>query len=74
MNNKTCFFIGSRHSSSDIREQLVEAIEKHIVEYTPNESLVGISAEEFINKVGNKKEVHYTTVSKPKFKKIYSQK
>lgn len=33
MNNKTCFFIGSRHSSSAITEQLVEVIEKHIIEY-----------------------------------------
>lgn len=41
MNGKTCFFIGSRHSSSDIREQLVEAIEKHIVEYDVKTFTVG---------------------------------
>ncbi len=41
MNNKTCFFIGSRHSSSDIREQLVEVIEKHIVEYGVTTFTVG---------------------------------
>lgn len=41
MNNKTCFFIGSRHSSGDIREQLVEAIEKHIVEYGVTTFTVG---------------------------------
>ena len=33
MNGKTCFFIGSRHTPDNIKEQLVEVIEKHIVEY-----------------------------------------
>lgn len=41
MNNKTCFFIGSRHSSSAIREQLVEAIEQHITEYSVTTFTVG---------------------------------
>ena len=41
MNNKTCFFIGSRHSSSDIREQLVKAIEQHITEYGVTTFTVG---------------------------------
>lgn len=41
MNNKTCFFIGSRHSSSAITEQLVEVIEKHIVEYGVTTFTVG---------------------------------
>lgn len=41
MNNKTCFFIGSRHSSSAITEQLVEVIEKHIIEYGVTTFTVG---------------------------------
>ena len=33
MDGKTCFFIGSRYTSDNIKEKLTEVIEKHIVEY-----------------------------------------
>lgn len=33
MNNKTCFFIGNRHTPNSIKQQLVEVVEKHITEY-----------------------------------------
>lgn len=33
MVGKSCFFIGSRHAQSDIREPLKEAVEKHIIDY-----------------------------------------
>ena len=33
INIKTCFFIGNRHAPSSIREQLADAVEKHITEY-----------------------------------------
>ena len=32
-NGKTCFFIGNRHAPSSIKDQLAEAVEKHITEY-----------------------------------------
>lgn len=41
MNEKSCFFIGSRYSSGDIREQVVEVVEKHIVEYGVTTFTVG---------------------------------
>ena len=41
MDNKTCFFIGSRHTSSDVREPLIQAVEKHIVEYGVTTFTVG---------------------------------
>ena len=41
MHGKTCFFIGSRHSSSNIRGLLIEAIEKHIIEYGVTTFIVG---------------------------------
>lgn len=36
-----CFFIGSRHAPSSIKQQLVEAVEKHINEYGVNSFTVG---------------------------------
>lgn len=36
-----CFFIGHRDSPSDIKTQLVEAINKHIIEYGVTEFYVG---------------------------------
>ena len=33
MDGKSCFFIGSRYSSSDIKAPLAEAVERHIIEY-----------------------------------------
>lgn len=41
MNGKTCFFIGSRHTPSSIRGQLLQAVEKHIVEYGVTTFTVG---------------------------------
>lgn len=41
MNEKTCFFIGSRHATDSIKEQLVEAVEKHITEYGVTTFTVG---------------------------------
>ena len=41
MNGKTCFFIGCRHTSSDVREPLLQAVEKHIVEYGVTHFTVG---------------------------------
>ncbi len=41
INNKTCFFIGSRHTPSSIKEQLVQTVEKHIVEYGVTTFTVG---------------------------------
>ena len=41
MVNKTCFFIGNRHTPSHIKECLVEAVEKHITEYCVNVFTVG---------------------------------
>lgn len=41
MDNKTCFFIGSRHTPSDIRKQLVEVVEHHIIEYGVTSFTVG---------------------------------
>ena len=41
MDNKTCFFIGSRYASSNLEPQLAEAIEKHITEYGVTTFTVG---------------------------------
>ena len=41
MNNKTCFFIGNRRVPSDIREQLTETVEKHIIEFGVTMFIVG---------------------------------
>lgn len=41
MDEKTCFFIGSRYASSNITEQLVAAIERHIIEYSVTTFTVG---------------------------------
>lgn len=38
---KSCFFIGHREASGDIFPVLLEAVEKHIVEYGVSEFLVG---------------------------------
>ncbi len=41
MDNKTSFFIGSRHTPYNIKAQLAEAIEKHITEYGVTTFTVG---------------------------------
>lgn len=41
MNDKTCFFIGGRYTPDSIREQLAEAVEKHITEYGVTTFTVG---------------------------------
>ena len=41
MYNKSCFFIGNRHTPSSIKSQLAEEIEKHITEYGVNVFTVG---------------------------------
>ncbi len=41
MDNKTCFFIGSRHTPYSIKEQLANAVEKHITEYGVTTFTVG---------------------------------
>jgi len=41
MNDKTCFFIGSRYSPESIIEQLAEVVEKHITEYGVTTFTVG---------------------------------
>ena len=41
MANKTCFFIGNRYTPGSIKEQLAEAVEKHITEYGVNVFTVG---------------------------------
>ena len=41
MDGKTCFFIGSRYTSDNIKEKLAEVIEKHIVEYGVTTFTVG---------------------------------
>lgn len=41
MNGKTCFFIGNRHTPSDIKQQLAEVTEKHIIEYGVTNFTVG---------------------------------
>jgi len=33
MQEKTCFFIGNRHTPYGIREQLAKVVEQHIIEY-----------------------------------------
>ncbi len=41
MNGKSCFFIGSRHSSDDLIEPLKQAIETHITGYGVKTFIVG---------------------------------
>lgn len=41
MNNKTCFFIGHRHTPRSIKTQLIQTIEKHITEYGVTCFIVG---------------------------------
>ncbi len=41
MERKTCFFIGSRYTPESVREQLVEVVEHHIVEYNVTSFIVG---------------------------------
>ncbi len=41
MNDKTCFFIGSRYASDRIKPQLAEVVEKHITEYNVKTFTVG---------------------------------
>lgn len=41
MNDKSCFFIGNRHTPSNIKGQLAETIEKHIIEYGVTTFTVG---------------------------------
>lgn len=41
MDGKTCFFIGNRHTPSDIKAQLAGAVERHISEYGVNTFTVG---------------------------------
>ena len=41
MDRKTCFFIGSRYTSSNVREPLIQAVERHIVEYGVTHFTVG---------------------------------
>lgn len=41
MNSKTCFFIGNRHTPSSIKQQLIDAVEKHITEYGVGTFTVG---------------------------------
>lgn len=41
MDDKKCFFIGSRHTPSSIKEQLTQAVEKHITEYGVTTFTVG---------------------------------
>ena len=41
MGNKTCFFIGNRHTPYNIKQQLVEIVEKHITEYGVTTFTVG---------------------------------
>ena len=38
---KSCFFMGNRHTPSNIREQLFEVVERHITEYGVNTFTVG---------------------------------
>ena len=38
---KTCFFMGNRHTPSSIKDQLAEVVEKHITEYGVNTFTVG---------------------------------
>ena len=41
MDGKSCFFIGNRHTPSDIKEQLAKVIEQHITEYGVTTFTVG---------------------------------
>ena len=41
MSNKSCFFIGNKHTPNTIKEQLVNIVEKHIVEYGVTTFTVG---------------------------------
>lgn len=40
-NGKSCFFIGNRHTPSDIKDQLSEVVETHITEYGVTTFTVG---------------------------------
>ena len=33
MNNKTCFFLGNKHTPTSIKQQLIKTIKQHITEY-----------------------------------------
>lgn len=41
MDGKSCFFIGSRYTSENIREPLTQAVETHIIEYGVTHFTVG---------------------------------
>lgn len=41
MDSKTCFFVGNRHTPSNIRESLIQAVETHITEYGVTTFTVG---------------------------------
>lgn len=41
MNEKTCFFIGSRYAPSSIEEQIIKSVQKHILEYGVTTFTVG---------------------------------
>lgn len=41
MKNKTCFFIGNRHTPSSIKQQLIDVVERHITEYGVTTFIVG---------------------------------
>ena len=41
VNEKTCFFIGSRHTTENVRESLKQAVETHITEYGVTHFTVG---------------------------------
>lgn len=41
MDDKTCFFIGNRHTPNSIKEQLIEVVEQHITEYGVTTFIVG---------------------------------
>lgn len=41
MKEKTCFFIGNRHTPYNVQEQLAEVVEKHITEYGVTTFTVG---------------------------------
>ena len=41
MNEKTCFFIGNRHTPYSIKDELIKVVEKHITEYGVTTFTVG---------------------------------
>ena len=41
MDRKTCFFIGHRDAPEDIRQRLLAAVERHIIDYGVTEFVVG---------------------------------